>query len=340
MKVIQIFALAIVMAATVMAQSTAQGNAGGVQQSSPSPTPKPAAKASPAHTKPGAGSGAAPSKAGVAKTSPAPGTKAAAGKTGQASTTKAPAGAKSAAADKKPAVQTGVLPEKKKKTGAQKSAAAGTQAADKGTKTGTPAAPAAAKKPATPAKSGAANAAPGKNLTPAAAGAGKAKTPAKSATAVSPNPKDKMKSTAPAARAKIAAAPPAAKVTATAPATVPEKKPLPRLIGSAGRRDPFISPIRNAGAISPSQSCTSGKRCLNIPELVLQGTVRDISGKMMAVVSTANHTRTYTLRENDQVFNGSVEKITSDSIIFREYVKDTLGRESAKEVVKKMGPTS
>jgi Tfp pilus assembly protein PilP len=60
---------------------------------------------------------------------------------------------------------------------------------------------------------------------------------------------------------------------------------------------------------------------------------------MMAVVSTSNR-RTYTLRENDQVFNGSVEKITSDSIIFREYVKDALGRESAKEVVKKMGPAS
>lgn len=151
-----------------------------------------------------------------------------------------------------------------------------------------------------------------------------------------------MKRTAAAPKAKIAAAAPApaAKVTATAPPTVVEKKPLPRLIGSAGRRDPFVSPIRNAGAVSPSQSCTSGKRCLNIPELVLQGTVRDISGKMMAVVSTANHTRTYTLRENDQVFNGSVEKITSDSVIFREYVKDALGRESAKEVVKKMGPTS
>lgn len=131
---------------------------------------------------------------------------------------------------------------------------------------------------------------------------------------------------------------PKPKVSATGPSTV-EKKPAPRLIGSAGRRDPFISPIRSAGTVSPTQSCTSGKRCLAIPELTLQGTVRDISGKMMAVVSTSNR-RTYTLRENDQVFNGSVEKITSDSIIFREYVKDAVGRESAKEVVKKMGPTS
>ena len=112
-----------------------------------------------------------------------------------------------------------------------------------------------------------------------------------------------------------------------------------KLLGAAGRRDPFVSPIRSASAVAPTSSCTSGKRCLSIPELVLQGTVRDISGKMLAVVSTSNR-RTYTLRENDQVFNGSVEKITSDSIIFREYVRDPLGRESAREVVKKMGPTS
>jgi hypothetical protein len=67
--------------------------------------------------------------------------------------------------------------------------------------------------------------------------------------------------------------------------------------------------------------------------------VKDISGKMLAVV--ANSTRhPYTLRENDQVFNGSVEKITTDSIVFREFVKDTLGRETAHEVVKKIRPTS
>jgi hypothetical protein len=78
---------------------------------------------------------------------------------------------------------------------------------------------------------------------------------------------------------------------------------------------------------------------LSIPELILQGTVRDISGKMLAVVVNSAH-RTFTLRENDQLFNGSVEKITTDSIIFRQFVKDALGRESAREVVKKMGPAS
>jgi Tfp pilus assembly protein PilP len=119
-----------------------------------------------------------------------------------------------------------------------------------------------------------------------------------------------------------------------------KKKPAPRLLGAAGRRDPFVSPIRTAvGAQGPGSGCSAGKRCLAIPELVLRGTVRDISGKMLAVVSNSAQ-KTYTLRENDQVFNGSVEKITSDSIIFREFVKDALGRETAREVVKKLGPAS
>jgi hypothetical protein len=128
-------------------------------------------------------------------------------------------------------------------------------------------------------------------------------------------------------------------VAKTVPAPPLEKKGPTKLMGAAGRRDPFISPIRAVSSGSPTGNCTTGKRCLAIPELILQGTVRDISGKMMAIVITSNH-RTYTLRENDQVFNGSVEKITSDSIIFREFVRDAVGRESAKEVVKKLSPTS
>ncbi len=96
---------------------------------------------------------------------------------------------------------------------------------------------------------------------------------------------------------------------------------------------------KDGGINRPPSNCTSGKRCLVIPELILQGTIKDTSGKMMAVVANSIK-KTYFLRENDQVFQGSVEKITSDSIIFREYVKDALGRETAREVVKKLVPAS
>ncbi|HEY2234502.1 MAG TPA: hypothetical protein VGK01_13595, partial [Candidatus Angelobacter sp.] len=126
----------------------------------------------------------------------------------------------------------------------------------------------------------------------------------------------------------------------TAAQTAEKPKPSVRAFGAHGRRDPFVSPIVSKDGISrPAPNCTSGKRCLVIPELVLQGTVKDTSGKMMAVVANSIK-KTYFLRENDQVFQGSVEKITSDSIIFREFVKDALGRETAREVVKKLVPPS
>jgi Tfp pilus assembly protein PilP len=154
-------------------------------------------------------------------------------------------------------------------------------------------------------------------------------------------PAKKTTATATKAQAKPATPAPAPKVTQTATAAKAEEKPKPvvRAYGAHGRRDPFVSPIRERSVNGPLPNCTSGKRCLAIPELVLQGTVKDTTGKMMAVVANSTK-KTYFLRENDQVFNGSVEKITSDSIIFREYGKDALGRETAREVVKKLVPTS
>jgi Tfp pilus assembly protein PilP len=134
----------------------------------------------------------------------------------------------------------------------------------------------------------------------------------------------------------------APKVTQAPPPPKPAEKPKPSpsTFGSRGRRDPFVSPIvADKGIVNhPPPNC-SGKKCLVIPELVLQGTVKDTSGKMMAVVANGAKKISF-LRENDQVFQGSVEKITSDSIIFREYVKDALGRETAREVVKKLVPPS
>jgi len=151
------------------------------------------------------------------------------------------------------------------------------------------------------------------------------------------------KTKAAAVATKTPAKAPAPQVTQLGPSTqtAEKPKPAPRTFGAHGRRDPFVSPIvaKDGGINRPPSNCTSGKRCLVIPELILQGTIKDTSGKMMAVVANSIK-KTYFLRENDQVFQGSVEKITSDSIIFREYVKDGLGRETAREVVKKLVPAS
>ncbi len=319
MNPIQILALATAMATVATAQ-----NSGANSQPQPSPTATPAAASKTGSTKPAAKK-AASSKKSDAKT--AAGTPA---KTSNSNATgpKADAAPKSGTASTKPTVKTSTAPVKP-------ASPAGTQA--KGAPT-----------PLVAAKDGA-KAATKKTDTKKADT--KKAPPAKAPAVIAVKPVAPVKNAAgnqtKAAKPGVqvpakAPAPGTAKKTPEAPAAQAAEKPKPsvRAFGAHGRRDPFVSPIVSKDGISrPAPNCTSGKRCLVIPELVLQGTVKDTSGKMMAVVANSIK-KTYFLRENDQVFQGSVEKITSDSIIFREYVKDALGRETAREVVKKLVPPS
>jgi Tfp pilus assembly protein PilP len=362
MKLIQILALATAMATMATAQnSSANGQTSGAAKPSPTATPAAAkSNATPAKT--------APANAAAKKSSPKP----AAGANSQTSSAKpaAPSGTAVGSAAKptassgtaagsaaKPAASSGTAAGSAAKPTASSGTAAGPAAkpaAQTGTAVGSSAKP-AVKTTTTPVKAQAGTAAQGSvkgKAAPTPVIAVKTGTPAKPAAkppaviAVKPVQSSAAKKTgatqAKKTPAKIPA--PAPKVTQTGPSTAakPAEKPktVARAFGAHGRRDPFVSPIRTGSVNSgPTPNCTSGKRCLSIPELVLQGTVKDTTGKMMAVVANSTK-KTYFLRENDQVFNGSVEKITSDSIIFREYVKDPLGRETAREVVKKLVPTS
>ena len=307
MKLIRTFAIATVLVTAAMGQSDKGGS-----QAKATPTPSPAKAASPASAK---GQPAAPAaaKANPAATKSGPATKS------SPATKAVPSTVKSGSIAPLPGAKTTAA---KPANAAAKTQAPGAAPAKSAAKTGAAAPAKGAAKAGTTKKAAAAPA------TKTAAAASPKKTAAKT----------KAQKTA--TKKNVTPAKPVkASVVPTPPAPPLEKKAPAKLMGAAGRRDPFISPIRSVTTGSPTGNCTSGKRCLAIPELILQGTVRDISGKMMAIVVTSNR-RTYTLRENDQVFNGSVEKITSDSIIFREFVRDALGRESAREVVKKLSPTT
>jgi hypothetical protein len=130
--------------------------------------------------------------------------------------------------------------------------------------------------------------------------------------------------------AKVAAG---SKVT---PPSVRESKPAAGIkpasteIHTAGRRDPFLSPVVAMGAIG--SGCSAGKRCLTIDQIALKGVVKAESG-MIAVV-TNSLDKAYFLRENDPVFNGYVVKITGDSIIFKETFHDRLGKALTRDVTK------
>ena len=117
------------------------------------------------------------------------------------------------------------------------------------------------------------------------------------------------------------------------PASAKEQQTATRVAAPANRRDPFVSPIVRATS-GPGPVCETGKRCLMVDQIVLKGIVKSPNG-FIAVVENPMK-RAYFLRENDPVFNGAVVKITGDSVVFREATTDKLGKQSTREVVKKV----
>src|SRR4029077_2153028 len=103
-----------------------------------------------------------------------------------------------------------------------------------------------------------------------------------------------------------------------------------KTINTAGRRDPFISPVVNMSA--NGSGCSSGKRCLAIDQVALKGVVKSDGGMIAVVVNAMD--KAYFLRENDPVFNGYVLKITGDSVVFKETFHDKLGKPLTRDVTK------
>jgi Tfp pilus assembly protein PilP len=101
---------------------------------------------------------------------------------------------------------------------------------------------------------------------------------------------------------------------------------------AGGRRDPFLSPVVNHSM--GGSGCSTGKRCLAVDQIALQGIVKSDAGMIAVVVNAMN--KAYFLRENDPVFNGYVVKITGDSIVFKETLQDKLGKSFTREVTKKI----
>jgi Tfp pilus assembly protein PilP len=158
--------------------------------------------------------------------------------------------------------------------------------------------------------------------------------PAKAAVA----PAKAIPSAAPkAAAAKSLPAKPAdARATVAAEASTTPEAPKPvkqedKKYSMTGKRDPFVSPVVNRQSGS---GCSTGKKCLDIEQVALRGVVKSDNGMIAVVTNGLN--KAYFLRENDPVFNGYVEKITVDSIVFKETFQDRLGKPFTKDVVKRI----
>ena len=151
----------------------------------------------------------------------------------------------------------------------------------------------------------------------------------------------------PAAAAKQAAPPPAKPAAKAKPVQAKtKKKPAPVKAAEAapavaqstpaklpnpGKRDPFLSLLAPK---APAPTCSTGKRCLAVDQILLRGVVLTKNGNIAMVENESK--RSYYLHENDALFDGSVVKITGDSVTFRQESSDVLGRPVSKEVVKKV----
>ena len=219
-------------------------------------------------------------------------------------------------------------------------------ASDAGKNAGTPAAAKATSQASKPADKPAAKVAAQAPTKPAAAPASAAQN--KPAASTSNKPAPSGKTTAPATSAKPAkqAAKPAAKPAgkpakpATKPAPKQAKKSTPKPVASAekepkvAKRDPFESMIGRERAGGPVGPLPPGKGGLQVSTLRLDGIVRAPNG-MIAVVSNPQ-SRTYFLREGDQLYDGRVEKIAMDGVSFHEVGKDAFGKPVERQVSKRI----
>ena len=184
-----------------------------------------------------------------------------------------------------------------------------------------PAKPAAAHAPAAQNKP-----APSNTNKPAASGT-KPVTPATDAKAAKQAARPARPGAKPAPKQAKKSAPRATK-PATSAASTGEKET------KVAKRDPFESLVGREHGGGPTGPLPPGKAGLQVSTLRLDGIVRAPSG-MIAVVSNPQ-SRTYFLREGDQLYDGRVEKIAMDGVSFHEVGKDAFGKPLERQVSKRI----
>jgi Tfp pilus assembly protein PilP len=138
------------------------------------------------------------------------------------------------------------------------------------------------------------------------------------------------------APAKPAAKPAAKAVKPSSPkiaSTAPKAAAGPEV--KVTRRDPFESLVgREKAQAEAAKNLPPGKAGLQVASLRLDGIVKSPNG-MIAVV-TNPQSRTYFLREGDQLYDGRVEKIALDGVSFHEMGKDAFGKPVERQVNKRI----
>jgi len=138
-----------------------------------------------------------------------------------------------------------------------------------------------------------------------------------------------LAATAAAAQDKPAVSPPA-----QAPGAAAAQAPAPAFVyNPEGRRDPFVSLLKRATEARARQSkqpAAGGIGGFLVSELTLKGIMQS-RGDHIALVGGPD-AKTYLIRVNDRLLDGTVRAITADTVVCLQDVNDPLSLTKQREV--------
>lgn len=121
--------------------------------------------------------------------------------------------------------------------------------------------------------------------------------------------------------------------TAPAASAVSRPQAPPYSYNPDGRRDPFVSLLRRGTDTGRSQGRpTEGVAGMLVHELVLKGIMQSRPHFVALVQGPDN--KTYVVRVNDRLADGSVRAITADTMVLMQDVNDPLSATKQREVRK------
>ncbi|HKF51540.1 MAG TPA: hypothetical protein VKB26_04460 [Candidatus Acidoferrales bacterium] len=129
-------------------------------------------------------------------------------------------------------------------------------------------------------------------------------------------------------------APAAVTPAVSSPAALANQTPV--VLEASHGRDPFAALIRPTDPNAGRTNLPPGIGGLQVATLRLQGMVKTSDG-MVAVVANPQDS-VYFLHDGDRIFDGVVEKIGIDDIMFRQESKDAFGRTIDRDVSKRLYP--
>ena len=104
------------------------------------------------------------------------------------------------------------------------------------------------------------------------------------------------------------------------------------------RRDPFEPLVSKKSGSGEPVNLPPGKAGLLISNMRIVGAVQGPNGSI-AIVSNPQE-RVYFLHEGDHVYDGRVEKIALDGVVFRQTAKDAFGKVVDRTVTKRIYPSA